>query len=105
MTLEQVLNGMIERFDASKATGVDAQVQMRASGEDGGDYVFTIKAGKAALSKGLAEKPVATVNVSAADWISIAMGKLDPMMAFMTGKLKVNGDIGFMMKFQGMFQQ
>jgi putative sterol carrier protein len=41
-----------------------------------------------------------TVIVSKDDFEKLAKGKLDPTMAFMTGKLKVNGDMAVAMKLQ-----
>jgi len=41
-----------------------------------------------------------TVIVSKDDFEKLAKGKLDPTMAFMTGKLKVNGDMSVAMKLQ-----
>ena len=35
-----------------------------------------------------------TVQITIDDLMAMAKGSLDPMMAFMTGKLKVQGDIG-----------
>ena len=103
MTLKEGLTGMIDRFDASKARGVDATVQMVLTGEGGGEYQVHIKDGHAALVEGKAEKPAATVEVASTDWLDILAGKMDPTMAFMGGKLKVAGDLGLMMRFQSMF--
>jgi putative sterol carrier protein len=41
-----------------------------------------------------------TVIVSKDDFEKLAKGQLDPTMAFMTGKLKVNGDMSVAMKLQ-----
>jgi putative sterol carrier protein len=41
-----------------------------------------------------------TVIVSKEDFENLAKGQLDPTMAFMTGKLKVNGDMSVAMKLQ-----
>jgi len=42
-----------------------------------------------------------TIKVSWADWQSMAAGQLDGMTAFMTGKLKVEGDMSNAMQLQG----
>jgi putative sterol carrier protein len=42
-----------------------------------------------------------TIKVSWDDWQLMATGQLDGMTAFMTGKLKVEGDMGNAMQLQG----
>ncbi len=43
-----------------------------------------------------------TVQVSKEDFESLAAGKLDPTMAFMQGKIKIQGDMAIAMKLQGL---
>jgi putative sterol carrier protein len=47
----------------------------------------------------------ATVQVDFEDFKNIAQGTLDPMMAFMSGKLKVTGDMAVAMKLQSLFSK
>ena len=42
-----------------------------------------------------------TIKVSWEDWEALAAGQLDGMTAFMTGKLKVEGDMSNAMQLQG----
>ena len=42
-----------------------------------------------------------TISVSWDDWLALADGKMDGMTAFMTGKLKVAGDMSNAMQLQG----
>jgi putative sterol carrier protein len=42
-----------------------------------------------------------TLKVAWADWQAMAAGQLDGMTAFMTGKLKVEGDMSNAMQLQG----
>ena len=42
-----------------------------------------------------------TIKVGWDDWQAMAAGQLDGMTAFMTGKLKVEGDMGNAMQLQG----
>jgi putative sterol carrier protein len=57
------------------------------------------------LNEGQADNPSATLEMAADDWIAISQGQLDPTMAFMTGKLRVSGDLGLLMRFQSIFGQ
>ena len=44
-----------------------------------------------------------TLKVSWADWEALSSGQLDGMTAFMTGKLKVEGDMSNAMQLQSVF--
>ena len=47
------------------------------------------------------DKPAdCTLKMSKADFEEMAQGRLDPTMAFMSGKLRVEGDMGVAMKLQ-----
>ena len=46
-----------------------------------------------------------TIKVSWDDWQAMASGALDGMTAFMTGKLKVEGDMGNAMQLQGVLSK
>jgi putative sterol carrier protein len=99
----EAMQGMMNRFNPAKAKGVNAVIQLNATGDGGGQYYTTIAEGKAALSEGAIPNPTVTINVAAQDWVDILNGKLDPTRAFMAGKLRITGDLGLMMRFQNMF--
>ena len=44
-----------------------------------------------------------TIAVDKADFIALASGSMDPMMAFMSGKLKIDGDMSVAMGLQRLF--
>ena len=44
-----------------------------------------------------------TISVTKEDFVALAGGSLDPMMAFMSGKLKVAGDMSVAMGLQSLF--
>jgi putative sterol carrier protein len=102
-TLPEALQDMMARFNPAKAKGVNAVIQLNATGDGGGQYYTTVAAGKASLAEGVATSPTVTITVAAKDWIDIVSGKLDPTRAFMQGKLRIAGDLGLMMRFQTMF--
>jgi putative sterol carrier protein len=46
-----------------------------------------------------------TIKVSWDDWQQMAAGQLDGMTAFMTGKLKIDGDMSNAMQLQGVLSK
>lgn len=46
-----------------------------------------------------------TIAISWDDWIAVASGGLDPISAYMQGRLRIQGDMGLAMQAQAMFTQ
>jgi putative sterol carrier protein len=98
MTITELFDTMPEKFDANAATGITKTIQWNITGDDPGVWAFQIVDGKGNLIKGGVENPDTTFTVTSKNWLAIAEGKLDSMKAFMTGKLKVKGDMSLAMK-------
>jgi putative sterol carrier protein len=66
----------------------------------GGDGVILLDGAASQVSEddGAADT---TIKVSWDDWQQMAAGQLDGMTAFMTGKLKIEGDMSNAMQLQG----
>ncbi|HQW35192.1 MAG TPA: SCP2 sterol-binding domain-containing protein [Thermoflexales bacterium] len=101
--LKAAIDQMSREFNPAKAKGVNAVVQLNATGEGGGQYAVALADEKANFTEGAAENPNVTIEVKADDWVKIMSGEMDPTMAFMMGKLKITGDLGLMMRFQQIF--
>ncbi len=103
--IAQIFPGMVSRFVPSKAEGVDAVIQFNLSGDNGGLFWIKVSDGTCTSGTGQAENPRMTLKASADDWYAVSTGKLNAMQAFMSGKLKIEGDMGMAMKLQTMFSQ
>jgi putative sterol carrier protein len=103
MTLAESIQAMVANFNPALAKGVNAVIQLNATGDDGGNYTLSITDGKLDVATGVADQPTVTINVAAQDWVDIIAGRLDATKAFMSGKLRIAGDLGLMMRFQRMF--
>ena len=66
----------------------------------GGDGTIMLDGAASQVSEDDGEADT-TIKVSWDDWQAMAAGQLDGMTAFMTGKLKVEGDMGNAMQLQG----
>jgi 3-hydroxy-3-methylglutaryl CoA synthase/NAD(P)-dependent dehydrogenase (short-subunit alcohol dehydrogenase family)/putative sterol carrier protein len=91
--VKSIFGKMTEAFNASAAKDVDAVFQYVISGPGGGNWFVTVKDSKCAVNEGTAEKPTCTLKISDSDFVALITGKLNPMQAFTSGKLKIEGDI------------
>lgn len=93
-----------DRFDANATKNVDVRFQFELSGKGGGTWYVEIKKGKLTVKEGTGPNPTATLKASAEDYIKIANGEMNKMMAFLRGKLKVDGDKDAIKKFDSYFK-
>ena len=68
-------------------------------------YQLKIAGGKCELVKGAAGPARVTLTLQAPDFLRLVTGTLNGMQAFMTGKLKLTGDMMFAQVMQGWFEQ
>ncbi len=81
--------------DPSRLAGMNCVYQFRIGGEA---YNVAMKDGKASVAPGESGAPNCTVTMAETDFLDMLSGKLNGQMAFMTGKLKVAGDMGLALK-------
>ena len=104
MTVQEIIENMPARLNAEKAKGLDICLGWSLSGDEACDYTVTIANGEASFSDGISDDAAATLKMDSADFIALQSGQLNPMTAFMSGKIKIEGDMGTVMKMQGIFQ-
>ncbi|MCW2949653.1 MAG: Sterol-binding protein [Thermoleophilia bacterium] len=102
-TIADVFKDMEGKFKADKAAGINATFQFDITGEGGSQYYAVIDNGQATFTPGTADSPTVTITALDEDWVRIVNGQLNPQMAFMTGKIKVKGDLGLATKLGTIF--
>lgn len=103
MTITELFDALPERLNPTAAAGMTKTLQWNITGDEAGVWAFQIVNGAGQLIPGGIEKPDATFTISDKNWIAISEGKLDGMKAFMTGKIKVAGDMTLAMKMAQLF--
>ena len=74
---------------------------------DAGSYYLDLKNGAGSFGKGDAPNGKADVNMtlSAENFVKMFAGKINPTTAFMSGKLKIKGDLPTAMKLEKVMKQ
>ncbi len=91
--IRRMMADMPAAFNPEKAEGVNAVIQYNLTGEGGSQWQSRIAGGVCTVEEGVAENPTLTITMDANDYVEMMAGRLDGMQAFMTGKIKVSGDI------------
>src|SRR5262245_7666553 len=103
-TVKETFEAVSGRCPPDKAAEVNATIQYDITGDQGGTWNAVIKDGACSVQPGAASNPNLTLTMAAEHWLDMVTGKLNGQMAFMSGKLKLKGDMGLAMKVGGMFQ-
>ena len=93
-----------DHIEMTRLQGVTATLQIEISGEGGGDWFVSIEDGAARVSPRKCEAADLTLLASDEDWLKITSGEMTVQMAFVTGRLKLRGDMTLAMKLQGLFR-
>ena len=76
-------------------------IRMVVTGGPGGDWAVGFKLGPGPIP----DPPTTTVTVAAADAEAMERGELDPMQAFMSGRIQIAGDMTLLMQMQAIQMQ
>jgi len=88
------------RLDSSKASGLTATYRFDIDGA--GTWTVDVDNGKVSVSENGGDAEC-TISTSSDTFMKIANGEQNPTAAYMSGKLKVKGDMGQAMKLQKLF--
>ena len=99
-TAKEFFDGLESRVDQGKTAGMNASYLFDIEGA--GRWSVEVDDGKVTVTEG-GENADTTISTSEETFERIVDGELNPTSAYMTGKLKVKGDMGAAMKLQKLF--
>ncbi len=103
-TINNLVDLLVRSFLPERANGTDATVQVHLNGPQGGDWAVRIQGGTCKAEQAVLENANVRIEADAQDVIDIYDGKLDPMKAFMLGRLKLSGDKALALKMITLFR-
>jgi putative sterol carrier protein len=104
--LDEIFSRFPKLFRADRAGSTNAVIHWAIGGRpDGGDdtYQVVIEDGTCTTSSEADREPRLTISLGPADFIKVVSGAGNPMMMFMTGKLKAKGDMGLAANIANLF--
>jgi putative sterol carrier protein len=90
---KEVFDKVSEIFNADAAKGLDAVFQFDITGDSGGQWNVTVKEGTCQVQQGSHAAPTVTLTMSDETWLAVVNRELNEIQAFMSGKLKLAGDM------------
>lgn len=104
-TIKEIFDAMPASFQKEAASGMNVAIQFDITGDAGGKWQVLIEEGELRIEEGPLDEPTLTLTVTAQDYLDISNGKLNPQLAFMTGRLKATGDMRLAMRMPQLFKQ
>lgn len=92
-----------ERVNKEKIQGLNATYLFNITGENGGQWWVKFNEGEVSSGQGIAENASITLTIEDKDFEDLITGKLNGQTAFLTGKLKIQGDMTLALKLQSIF--
>lgn len=104
--LREIFARVAEHFDPARAKG-DSVVHFQIVGlQDGGsdDFEVIVRDGKCEVSEDPSEQPRVTLKVEPVPFLKLVSGQASGPELFMSGKLKIEGDLMFAPQIATMFR-
>jgi putative sterol carrier protein len=99
-SVKEFFDGLPGRVDSGKTAGVNTTYLFDIEGA--GQWTVAVTDDGVDVHEGAGDA-ACTITTSEATFLKIANGDQNPTSAYMTGKLKVKGDMGAAMKLQKLF--
>ncbi len=101
-SVREALKGIAGQFDPGAWKSGDAVLQFNLAGEGGGEFIARIEGDSLEIEEGTAESPDMTMTCSAEDFLALISGDLNAVSAFMSGQLKIDGELSLAMELQNL---
>ena len=107
LVLDGIFSQMEEHFDGQKAGDTDAVIEWQILDKPGGGhdrYQFVVTGGSCSVEKDGERAPRVTFKLKPVDFLKLVTGNAGGPVMFMTGKLKIDGDLMFAAGVQSLFR-
>lgn len=106
MTFDEIMKKVKDMAANVDASGTDfLAVQVNLTGKSGGVFYVEVKDGKVSAEPYDYHDRSCAISIEPTNFVKLMDGKLDPVIAYTTGKLKVEGDLGKALEFSKLIKK
>ena len=102
---KEYFDRMPASFQKDVAAKINALYLFDLNGDGGGKWFVQVKSGELEVGQGERPNPDVTLVAAAKDYVEIAEGRMNAMLAMATGKFKIKGNMGLAMKLEKIFKR
>jgi len=103
LSIKPIFAAMPLSLNKEAAKEANTVYQFNLSGDGGGQFVVTIRNGECQVEEGSTPAPDVTISASAADYINIVTGTYPFGLAYINGRLKVEGNLRLLLRMGAYF--
>ena len=103
-TAREILLSLPNRYKSAKKPDYSTLIHFDVSGDNGGQFTVNIDNGVCSVSEGLQGEPKCLVTTNAETYENVELGRDNPQMAVMMGKIRLS-NLSEMMTFSGLFER
>lgn len=89
--IQEIISGLKDRFNADAAVGLNIIFQFNIT--DGDPFHIAVNDGQCEIQEGTSDNPSVSLISDANTFAGIMTGEINGMQAFMTGKLRTEGNM------------
>jgi putative sterol carrier protein len=101
MSAREFFASLPGRLDPERLAGVDASYLFDVAGE--GRWLVEVRDASVVVTENPTADADVTFSLSSETFAKLVARKQNPMLAYMTGKLKISGDLGVAMRLRDLF--
>jgi putative sterol carrier protein len=107
MTVVETLHQLAQKMNdhSEGVRGVNTAYQFDLSGDEEGVYQVVIRDEQVQVFQEVKEEPNCTLQLSDKNLLKLIAGNLNPTVAYMSGKLKIKGELGLALKLQAILKK
>ncbi len=103
-TISEFFSSVEKRVNARATAGMNAILQFLITGENGGQWNVAVKDGTVSVNSGVVDAPNITITAGDNDWLALVSGRMSPQVAFVTGRVRLQGDVSLAIKLHSLLQ-